>query len=321
MDVKFIYSSEYDLIPTGLEFLHPFDGKKFSRAWELLFASEEFDAEAHWVKPEVAASDDYLANIHTPEYLQSLKKSSVIAQIIEIGLVRFIPNSLLQSQIIKPMRLACEGTRLATEYALKGALAMNVGGGFHHAFTDHGEGFCVFADAALAIDYVRKSGLLKSDDTIVMIDLDAHRGNGFQAIFAKDPAVRIFDMFNFQVYPGMFEGDMDQYPFMIPLKAHSSDEVYLGVLKEELPGFLAMDEPPKLAFYNAGSDILASDPLGNLGVSYDGVIERDKYVIESLVSRGIPTVIMTSGGYTKQSYQLIAALAQTVIRKTGGRSG
>lgn len=306
---KLIYSPEYDLISKGVGLLHPFDGQKYSRAWSELERSSNVDLKSMWIKPEQAISDEALLAVHTSEYLNSLSKSSAISSIIEMPLTRYLPNALLQNRIINPMKLACEGTRLATQYALEGVMVMNVGGGFHHAYAEHGEGFCVFSDAAIAIQDARDNGSLAADDKVLMIDLDAHRGNGFESIFKNDPAVEIFDMYNFQVYPGLHEGDIDEFPFMIPLKNKTNDDVYLDALKEELPLFMQANERPRLVFYNAGTDILAGDALGNLNVSFDGVIERDRYVIDMLSNMNIPTVIMTSGGYTKESYKLIASLA------------
>ncbi len=316
MDIQFVYSPKYDLMSAGLGSLHPFDMRKFSRAWAVL-TSGSGALDVLTTNPETLADDGYMARVHTAEYLDSLKKSRVLARILEVGLARFVPNRWLQSAIVDPMRLATEGTRLAAELALEGAVAMNFGGGFHHAFADHGEGFCVFADAALAIDALRRNGKLSPRDTVAMIDLDAHRGNGFQAIFSRDPAVKIFDMYNAQVYPGMFKGSEDEYPFMIPLKSRLSGEVYLKILRDELPKFLDSCPNLKLVFYNAGTDILASDPLGGMNVSYDAVVERDRYVIETLTGLGVPTAVVTSGGYTDQSHQLIAQLGRTVIDVTG----
>lgn len=313
MDTKYIYSPEYDLISNGIGMFHPFDGKKYSRAWNELEKSSGVNLKSMWKQPEHPVSDDLLLNVHTSDYIRSLKKSSVVSSIIEIPFARLVPNKLLQSQIIKPMKFACEGTRLAARYALEDAVVMNIGGGFHHAFADHGEGFCIFSDVAVAIKDARNNGLLDVSDKVMMIDLDAHRGNGFESIFKNDASVDIFDMYNFQVYPGMHEGEMDDYPFMIPLKNNVNDDVYLSVLKNELPRFMASNNKPKLAFYNAGTDILAGDSLGNLNVSYDGVVERDRFVIEMLSSMDIPTVIVTSGGYSKESYKLIASLASMII--------
>lgn len=314
MNSKLIFSPEYDLLYKGIGRFHPFDGQKYSKAWSEIKLPEGIDLESIWVKPEQTISDEALLSVHSPEYIQSLHKSSVISSIVEIPLVRFVPNTLLQSLLIKPMRYASEGTRLAVKYALDNAMVMNVGGGFHHAYAAHGEGFCVFADAAVAIADSRYHGLLDTNDKVLMIDLDAHRGNGFESVFKNDSSVDIFDMYNFQMYPGMHNGDVDDFPFMIPLKSRTGDDVYLSVLKEELPKFMQANHKPKLVFYNAGSDILAGDSLGDLNVSYEGVVERDKFVIELLSSIGIPTVIMTSGGYTKDSYKLIANLANMVIK-------
>jgi histone deacetylase 11 len=314
MNSKIIYSPEYDLMSTGVSFFHPFDGKKYSRAWSELQKSCDVDLKSIWLQPEKPISDNALLAVHTSKYLQSLEKSSVISSIIEIPFAKFIPNKLLQNQLIKPMKFACEGTRLATRYALEGAMVMNMGGGFHHAYSTHGGGFCVFADAAIAIKEARRSNLLAANDKVVMIDLDAHRGNGFESIFSNDDSIELFDMYNFQVYPGMHEGELDDYPFMIPLKNKTNDDAYLSILKQELPKFMAANDKPKLAFYNAGTDILVGDPLGNLSVSYNGVIERDRYVIEILLNMNIPTVIVTSGGYSQASYKLIASLASMIIK-------
>jgi len=315
MKAKLIYSPEYDLISKGVGLFHPFDGQKYSRAWSELEKLKNIDLASMWVRPVQEISDEALLSVHTSDYLQSLSKSSAISSIIEIPLARFLPNSLLQSRIIKPMKLACEGTRLATQYALDDTMVMNVGGGFHHAYADHGEGFCVFADVAIAIQDARNNGSLAVDDKVLMIDLDAHRGNGFESIVKNDPAVEIFDMYNFQVYPGIHEGDMDDFPFMIPLKNKINDDIYLSALKEELPRFMQANEKPRLVFYNAGTDILAGDALGNLNVSFEGVVERDRYVIDMLSSLNVPTVIVTSGGYTKDSYKLIASLAAMVVNQ------
>jgi histone deacetylase 11 len=308
-----IYSPEYDMTPPGAGFIHPFDGKKYSRAWSELNKNPDLNIESVWQQPEKPLSDDVLLDVHTSGYLASLDKSSVVSKIIEIPFLGLIPNGLLQRYFIKPMRWACEGTILATRTALEGAMVMNIGGGYHHAHADHGEGFCVFADVAVAISTSRKKGELDVNDKIVMIDLDAHRGNGFESVFREDSAVSIFDMYNFQVYPGMHKGELDDHPYMIPLKNKTNDDTYLKVLKEDLPEFMSKNGGAKLAFYNAGTDILAGDPLGNLNISYDGVIERDRFVIELLSKLNIPTVVVTSGGYTKTSYKLVTNLAKLVI--------
>jgi len=315
MKSQLIYSDKYDFDFKVLNKIHPFDGLKFSKAWQLI--STEFGAEIEslWVKPESPISDDMLLKVHSNEYLISLNRSAVIAKVIEIGLAKFIPSSVLKNVLLDPVKLACEGTLLAAEQALTHqSIAMNLGGGYHHAFADHGEGFCFYADAALSIINSRDKGLLKKDDTVLMIDLDAHRGNGFESVTEHDSTIKNFDMYGFQSYPGLHNGEPDEYPYMIPLKSAMNDETYLNILEKELVKFLDANANAKLVFYNAGNDILASDPLGGLKVSYAGVVKRDEFVIQQLRKRNIPTVVMTSGGYTSESHKLIAQLAKIVIK-------
>ena len=310
MKAEFIYSPHYDFSMYGIEKLHPFDAKKYSRAWELFTRSA---SNITTTIVDTPCDDAFLLSGHTASYLEALNDSAMVAKVIEIGLAKFLPNRTLQSKLITPAKYACQGTWLATQKAIQESkIAMNVGGGYHHAFTDHGEGFCFFADAALAIINARKQGLLAADDEVLMIDLDAHRGNGFESFFREDRAVKNFDMYNFQTYPGMHEGDVDDYPFMVPLRAGMQGPEYLKALQEEITPFLKSAQSPKLAFYNAGTDILHGDTLGGLNVSFDEVVERDRYIIQQLSGRGIPTVVMTSGGYAKDSYKLVAKLAQTI---------
>lgn len=314
MKSRFIYSEKYDFSFPGLSKFHPFDGKKFSKAWNVVVSNYQKEITSQLVEPETAVSTERLLKVHTRQYLNSLSLSKEIAKVIEISIAKFIPNKILQSKLIFPIKLACAGTILATELALKERLmVMNFGGGFHHAFSDHGEGFCFFADAVLSINDSREKGLLGENDKILMIDLDAHRGNGFESLMGNDSCVKNFDMYNFQVYPGLHEGEIEDFPFMIPLKAGLKDNAYLTILKDELTQFLEQNNDAKLIFYNAGNDVVASDPLGGLSLSFDGVVERDRFVIKQLSMMEVPTVVMTSGGYTRHSYKLIAELAKTVF--------
>jgi len=317
MKSYFVYSDQYDFNVWGINKLHPFDGNKFSKAWQQFTSTQQDKSGFECITPNQPITDEELAKVHRREYLASLHSSATVAQVIEVWAAKFIPNSVLQRKLITPVRFACAGTLLAAQAALKNnAMAMNFGGGYHHAFSDHGEGFCFFADAVLSIVNCRDQGLLQANDKVLMIDLDAHRGNGFEALTAKDQAIKLFDMYNFQVYPGLHPGDPDEYPYMIPLKAGMGDETYMGILKTELTKFLAEHQDARLIFYNAGNDIIDSDPLGGLKISYQGVMARDQYVIEQLSRSSIPTVIMTSGGYTQQSHRLIAELANAVVKRT-----
>jgi histone deacetylase 11 len=198
MQARFIYSRHYDFSLFGLERLHPFDAHKFSNAWAIVQGELGEALQALWLKPEQPISDAELLRVHTAQYLQSLRSSAVVAKALELQPAKFVPNLLLRSRLLKPMRLAVQGTVLATQCALEGNVAMNFAGGYHHAFRDHGEGFCLFADVPVAIESQRALGRLRTDDRVVVIDLDAHRGNGFESILEADPAVSILDVYNAQ---------------------------------------------------------------------------------------------------------------------------
>lgn len=317
MKPYFVYSKHYDFLFSGLNKLHPFDTTKFSKAWNIVADKFKDSLPELWIEPTTPISDESLLRIHTQAYLDSLKQSKTVAQVIEIPAAKLIPNKILQNRLIKPIRLACEGTLIATKKALRDhAMVMNFGGGFHHAFADHGEGFCFFADAALAILDSREKGLLGKDDKVLMIDLDAHRGNGFEAVTQHDKSIQIFDMYNFQTYPGLHPGDPDEFPYMVPLKSGTDSGSYLDILHTEIEPFFSSNQDAKLAFYNAGNDILENDPLGGLKVDFESIMKRDQFIIESLVEMDIPTVIMTSGGYTKQSHFLIAEIASKTVQLT-----
>lgn len=318
MKTRLVYSPHYNFSMLGLEKLHPFDAAKYGKVWRSLYKKFGNKLNHQTTFVQTPATNRELLLVHTEEYLQSLKQNKVIATILDIPLVAWLPHYLLQKGSITPARYATAGTIIATQQALDGAIVFNLGGGFHHAFSDHGEGFCFFADAALALKIAINNHLIRSDDTVIMIDLDVHRGNGF-ASFQQDERgharknVGIFDLYNMQAYPGPKNDPDEQFPFVIPLRAGTGSEEYLSILQSELPEFMETYSGAKLAFYNAGTDILATDKIGGLNVNYKSVVARDKFVIDMLYARKIPTVIMTSGGYSPYSYQLIAELASYVL--------
>jgi histone deacetylase 11 len=317
LSFRIIYSPEYDISAFGLERLHAFDARKYGRAWALI--REQLGSEACRIRiePSAPVSDDDLRLVHTHAYLDSLASSSVVARALELRVAAMIPNRVLRAAVLEPMRWATAGTILATAHALESSsLVMNLGGGYHHAFRDRGEGFCLFADVAVAIAVQRREARIAADDAIAVIDLDAHRGNGLASITAADPAIHSYDMYNFQVYPGLIPDWIPETnPFSIPIRAGTQDAAYLGELRESLPRFLDSLGKPRVAIYNAGTDILAGDRLGGLRVSAAGVEERDRFVSDLLIERDIPTAIVTSGGYAAESHRLIADLAIYLARR------
>lgn len=313
---RIVYSPKYDMSLWGIERLHPFDSRKASRAWRLIRAALGSSADALCASPPSPVSRQLLESVHSQEYLDQLTSSRAVAQALEMSVLRILPAEILDKRILSPMRWATQGTVNASEMALANGCAVNLGGGYHHAHRDRGEGFCVYADIPIAIEHLRRAGLLQSDDKVAVIDLDAHRGNGFESIYEHDSNVHFFDIYNFQVYPGLHKERAGSHNVIFGLRAGMGDDGYLNVLEAELPKFISQSGY-RLAFYNAGTDVFRSDPLGRLNLSKEAVLERDRYVLRSLDTAAIPWVMTPSGGYTKESHLL---LADTVIWACGNRT-
>jgi acetoin utilization deacetylase AcuC-like enzyme len=173
--------------------------------------------------------------------------------------------------------------------ALAEGLSANIAGGTHHAFADHGEGFCVLNDVAIA---VRRLQVERAIGRAAIIDLDVHQGNGTAAIFEDESAVFTFSMHGERNYPSAkMRSDLD-----VPLKDGTGDAEYLDALAQHLPAVLDA-AGADIAFYLAGVDVAAGDRYGKLALTEEGIRRRDRYVIETLRSGGVPLVIVPAGGY------------------------
>lgn len=305
-----VYSRAYDIGLLGLERLHPFDAHKYSRAWRQLQRRFGRALERWHVSPDREISGGELATVHSASYLRrDLRSSSYLGRALELPFIGKLPFWLIDRAVLRPMRRATMGTLLAARAALaNGGFAINLAGGYHHASAGRGEGFCVYADVAVAVQMLRASGELGHDDQLLYIDLDAHQGNGVARIFAEDRSLAIFDMYNADIYPrdAVARRRVDHD---LPLGEGCSETLYLATLRRHLPGFVERwsRRRPRLAIYNAGTDVFFDDSLGGLSLSAAAVLERDRYVAELLRAVGIPWVMVLSGGYSGQSYQLVAA--------------
>lgn len=312
---KLIYSDHYNIRVFGIEKLHPFDSCKYQNAWDDLsqkLNSVGINIDHYKVEPDCMVLEDDILLVHTPNYaLHQVYQIDDLAQILEIPLLAVIGNMIsakeLSEKILNPMKWAVAGTIKAAELALSCGIAVNMSGGYHHASRSKGEGFCVFSDIAIAIEKLRKMGTLTPrKDRIAMIDLDAHQGNGLERIFSDDSDIQIMDMYNADIYPqdGTAKRSID---LNVPLSMGTSDLEYLSQLKSKLIEFIkSFDSRPKIAFYNAGTDIYCQDPIGGLNISKNGVFERDQFVLSFLAQQKIPCVMVLSGGYTTESYSLIS---------------
>lgn len=245
-----------------------------------------------FIEPEPASWSD-LALVHTSDFLHKVRTDRLSA--LEIQRLE-LPWSM---GVMEQLRLMTGGTvaaaRAAFEPASRG-ITGNIGGGFHHAFDDHGEGFCLFNDVALAIRLLQRDGRIRR---AAVIDCDAHHGNGTAAFFQRDAEVFTFSMHAEDNYPPVKpRGSLD-----IGLETGIGDEAYLDRLRSAMPAVLASS--PDIVFYVAGGDVHREDRIGCLGLSLDAIRMRDRLVLTECRRAGVPVVIVLAGGYPRSLETLV----------------
>ncbi len=301
-----IFSRHYDIGLLGLERLHPFDARKYGRAFKTLKRRFGRDL-GGWLTPtDRQASAAELSLVHPAAHLAGLRSPATLAGALELPLVARLPAWLSDRAVLRPMRWATRGTILAAEAALDHGWAVNLAGGYHHASATSAEGFCVYADVPIAVAAMRNAGALAPDDRVLYIDTDAHQGNGVARAFLDDPRARLYDLYNGDLYPNDREAiarlDADH-----PLPSGTADDAYLALLERTLPAFLdAHAAGARLAIYNAGTDVFAGDTLGALALSADAVLARERLVLTTLSARGLPWLMVPSGGYSRTSHSLLS---------------
>jgi acetoin utilization deacetylase AcuC-like enzyme len=294
-------SSRYTFpLPEG----HRFPVAKYALLRDAVVAQGIVPADRVLDPPRV--SDDALRLVHTPDYVRRFCEGALdAAELRRLG----FPWS---PGLVERSYRAVGGTVAATRHALAHGLAMNLAGGTHHAFPDHGEGFCVFNDVAVAIQLLREEGLVRR---AAVVDLDVHQGNGTHAIFAGDADVYTFSMHGGKNYPfHKVAGTLD-----VELPDGTADDAYLTLLADALPRVLAASSPD-LVVYIAGADPHEGDLLGRLALTFDGLARRDALVLDSCREVGIPVAITIGGGYGRRIEDTVAAHAQTV-RIAASRAG
>jgi histone deacetylase 11 len=291
--IPLIYSPAYNISAFGLERLHPFDSVKYGRihAW---LVRQGVRASADFVTPNPCTRAD-LERVHSAEYLRKLDHSSELSRILEMKIVGYLPHWFVDWRVLGPKRMATGGTALACGLAREQGLAINLGGGFHHASSDHGYGFCVYADTPIALAQQHAEKPFRS---ALIVDTDAHQGDGNARTIAAWPWANALDFYEENLFP---------YPkapetYAVPLPSGLNGVEYLEIVRSELPK--ALDRfNPDFVVYNAGSDVLANDPLTTLQLTLDEMVDRDLYVVGEVRERGIPLAMVLSGGYGPQSWE------------------
>jgi len=249
------------------------------------------------LEPERARAED-VRLVHTERYVRDIDAGD-----LDAAAARRLGFPWSHALVERSYR-SVGGTIAASRAALEHGIAINLSGGTHHAFSDHGEGFCVFNDVAIAIRALQREGRLAR---AVVIDLDVHQGNGTHAIFAGDDRVYTFSMHGAGNYPfPRVPGCVD-----IELPDGATDDAYVEALSSALPpGLRAADAG--LALYLAGADVLAGDRLGRLGLTQSGMGRRDALVLDACREIGLPVAIVLAGGYGARLEDTVDGHVQTV---------
>ncbi|MCO6451079.1 MAG: histone deacetylase [Caldilineales bacterium] len=289
-----IYYSDQFVLPLPSQ--HRFPIQKYALLRQRVAASDLIPP--HRLCLPAAADDLALLRVHTSDYVNRVVTGALSAQ--EVRRIGF-PWSL---QLVERSRRSVGGTLAACRSALADGVSVNLAGGTHHAFSDHGQGFCVFNDVAVAARAMQAEGRAKR---VLIIDCDVHQGNGTAAIFAADPAVFTFSIHGAKNFPFHKEpGDLD-----VALPDHTEDEAYLRILDESLDSVFAQFEAD-LVIYLAGADPFAGDALGRLNLSKAGLAQRDRMVFERCRQAGLPVAVTMSGGYARLVEDTVDIHFQTV---------
>jgi acetoin utilization deacetylase AcuC-like enzyme len=292
--LRIFFSSEYEVALPG----HVWPTSKY----RLIKERCESMVSGLIVQEPARASWDELALAHSPEYLEKLRTNTLTQDEIATLELPWRPA------LADAFRLMVGGTCAAARAALEDGCAAHLGGGLHHAFAAHGEGFCPLNDVAVAIRLLQRDGAVAR---AAVVDLDVHHGNGTAMIFERDPRVFTFSMHQQHNYP-FFKprSDLD-----IGLEDGAGDDAYLTQLRGALPRVI--ESTREIAVYLAGADPFERDQLGGLRLTKAGLRERDRLVIDASRRAGVPLATVLAGGYARDVRDTVDIHAATVEEMAG----
>jgi acetoin utilization deacetylase AcuC-like enzyme len=290
---KLVYDDHYDLHLGA----HVFPSQKYRLVREALLTDGIARAE-EFLAPQPATDEDVL-RVHSQEYVYKLKTGKLsYAEILRME----VPYS---RELMEACWLAAGGSILAGRCALGDGWSANIGGGFHHAYPDHGEGFCVIHDVAIAIRRLQFDGAI---ERAMVVDTDVHQGNGTAAIFGGDGTVFTLSIHQENNYP---------YPkppstVDIDLPDGIRDDDYLAILEKHLNQAFR-DFSPQLLFYVGGADPYREDQLGGLALTIEGLSRRDVLVFDYARRHKAPVAITLAGGYARSVSDTVRIHVNTIL--------
>lgn len=274
---------------------HRFPMQKYRLIPERLL-EEGVLSEDNFFAPNKLTEEEILTT-HTLEYWQKLKTQTLSRK--EARAIGFE----MTPELVERGRYIAHATYECALYAKQYGVSLNVAGGTHHSFADHGEGFCVFNDVCIASNLLLSRG---EAERVLVVDLDVHQGNGNASIMANEPRVFVFSMHGEKNYPFRKPpSDLD-----IELANDTDDETYLTHLKQTLPNLIA-EHKPDLIFYQSAVDVLATDKLGKLALTPEGCKQRDDFVLRQARDNNIPIAVVMGGGYSEDVEDVVEAHCNT----------
>jgi acetoin utilization deacetylase AcuC-like enzyme len=273
---QLVYHPRYDLNLGD----HVFPARKYRLIHDRLI-EERFAEPSDFIEPQPASDDDVL-RVHDAGWVHRLKTGTLTeAEIVKLE----IPYS---REMVEGFWLATGGTILAARNALRDGIGFNIGGGFHHAFPAHGEGFCAIHDVAIAIRALQRD---RAIEKALVVDCDVHHGNGTAAIFQGDRGVLTLSLHQFNNYPN----EKPPSTIDVNLSDGVEDDEYLDRLHGALK--VAMSFAPDMLLYVAGADPYREDQLGGLALTIGGLKRRDRLVFETALAQSVPVAVVLAGGY------------------------
>lgn len=286
--MRIAFSSEYVFqVPVG----HKFPMEKYDLIPRQLMYEGIVEESSFFAPGEIDLQ--HVLRVHDPEYVRRFYNLELTPR--EQRLTGFAHNAALVAR----ERMIAEGTRMGVQFAREDGIAFNIAGGTHHAFTNRGEGFCMLNDQAIAAAYYLSEF---PNHRVLILDLDVHQGNGTAEIFKQEDRVFTFSMHGKDNYPLKKE----QSDWDIELPFQCNDDMYLGLLANALEKIHVIFRPDFI-FYQSGTDVLATDKLGKLALTPEGVQERDRVVLQYAQENSIPVVACMGGGYSPEVKHIVDA--------------
>ncbi|MDP9339334.1 MAG: histone deacetylase [Acidobacteriota bacterium] len=290
---KIVYHPRYDLNLGA----HVFPSQKFRLIAAKLISSDVADT-SDFLEPKPATDEDLL-RVHTPSWVHKLKTGTLSASEIMKLEVPYSP------ELVEAVWLAAGGSILAAQSALRDGFGCNLSGGFHHAYANHGEGFCAIHDVAVAVRHLQAHGQIRN---AMIVDTDVHHGNGTASIFADDRSVFTVSIHQENNYPAHKPpSDVD-----LNMRDGAGNDEYLAALMPTVVRCLD-NFNPDMVFYVGGADPYAEDQLGGLRLTLEGLKRRDREVFEAARSRGIPVATALAGGYARRVEDTVAIHVNTIV--------